>query len=437
MTTKAQKQNNKNQIEELHAQAVTKHKQNQLKDALALYLQSIELDQFQSEWVYANAITIAAQINNYDLAHNLIQKANKIYFDSAEISRASGILYHKLNNIDKAIESYQKTITLEPEQPEWVYVKLIELLIQSELYDHAQEIKKAAIKQFPQSQVIQQNSHLSIPKKNNTFVRQEASTSTDIKQQQMLIEREEVVLTRSRSREVPPSIEDYLDLNIDRIRRKLTDTAIVERYLILLNQMLCNINQGKKEMDVDALIHCLAEIKTDIHYLKTKVINPPLEAVDPQAKPNVKLDKIIGLSQPILIKCDFKERIVGSGWYDAEEHGRWSGPGTVSSVVLPCPVAGRYRFEMIVRAEAKPELLQTLIININDHPLATSLVQSGRDFFPAVVTGELIIPQGEDQSFLAIDLIVNETIIPLETDSRLIGLLIEKISLIPTDTTTN
>jgi len=410
MTTKAQKQNNKNQIEELHAQAVTKHKQNQLKDALALYLQSIELDQFQSEWVYANAITIAAQINNYDLAHNLIQKANKIYFDSAEISRASGILYHKLNNIDKAIESYQKTITLEPEQPEWVYVKLIELLIQSELYDHAQEIKKAAIKQFPQSQVIQQNSHLSIPKKNNTFVRQEASTSTDIKQQQMLIEREEVVLTRSRSREVPPSIEDYLDLNIDRIRRKLTDTAIVERYLILLNQMLCNINQGKKEMDVDALIHCLAEIKTDIHYLKTKVINPPLEAVDPQAKPNVKL---------------------------AEEHGRWSGPGTVSSVVLPCPVAGRYRFEMIVRAEAKPELLQTLIININDHPLATSLVQSGRDFFPAVVTGELIIPQGEDQSFLAIDLIVNETIIPLETDSRLIGLLIEKISLIPTDTTTN
>ena len=432
MTIKAQKPNNANQIEELHTQAVTKHKENQLEAALALYSKSIEIEQFQAEWVYANAITVAAQIEKYDIGNDLIQKANKIYFDSAEISRASGILFHKLNNTDQAIESYQKSITLEPEQPEWVYIKLIELLIKSELYEHALKIKQVASKKFPQSAIINQNLEISIPQKNNTFIQQNSSLYTNLEKQQLL--------ATSPSRETPKSIEQYLDLDIATVRRQLTDSAIVERYLVLLDQMLCNINnQGKKEMDNDALIHCLAEIKTDIHYLKTKIVNPPIERVDPQAKQNIKIDEIISLNKPILIKCDFKERIVGSGWYDPEEHGRWSGPGRVSSVVLSSPVAGKYKLEIVVRAEAKPDLLQTLKININDRPLATTIVQSKGNFFPAVVHGELIIPPGSDQSFLAIDLIIDQTLIPLESDSRLIGLLIEKISLIPdyTATTTN
>jgi len=57
--------------------------------------------------------------------------------------------------------------------------------------------------------------------------------------------------------------------------------------------------------------------------------------------------------------------------------------------------------------------------------------------FPAVVTGELEIPQDRNQSFLAIDLVIDETSVPLETDSRLIGLLIERISLIPNLTAAN
>jgi hypothetical protein len=199
----------------------------------------------------------------------------------------------------------------------------------------------------------------------------------------------------------------------------------------LLNQLLCHINEGKKEMDVDALVNCLAEIKTDIHYLKTKVLNSPNDTLDPQAKHNVELEKIVGLNKPILIKCELKERIVGSGWYDAEEHGRWSGPGTVSSIVLPSPLAGKYKFEMVVRAEAKLDLLHTLKININDQILETSVIQRQNGSFPAIVRGEMIISQEKAQSFLAIDLIIDETVVPLKTDSRSIGLLVERVSLIP------
>ena len=112
MTTTEKNQKIEDKIERLHAQAVSKHKQNQLDDALALYLQSIELDKIQSEWIYANAITVAAQIGSYDVAKNLLEQARDIYHDSEDIYRASGIFFHKINNIDKAIESYGEKLRI-------------------------------------------------------------------------------------------------------------------------------------------------------------------------------------------------------------------------------------------------------------------------------------------------------------------------------------
>ena len=242
------------------------------------------------------------------------------------------------------------------------------------------------------------------------------------------------LLENSESRETPKDIEDNVDLDIKKLRRKLTDSAIVERYSILLKQMLCSIREGKKEMDVDALVHCLAEIKTDIHYLKTKLLDPPTEVVDPQAKQNIELDKIINLNKPILIKCELNKRIVGSGWHFAEKCGRWSGPGKLSSVVLAKPVAGEYKLEIIVGAEARPGLLSTLKVNINDRPIDISTSQEKNNYFPALVTGSVVISEEDRESFLAIDLIIDETIIPNKNDPRLIGLLVHKICLIPCDT---
>ena len=168
MTTKEKEPRIEYKIEELHAHAVSKHKQNQLDDALDFYLQSIELDNFQSEWIYANAITVAAQTGSYDVAKKLIDQAKNIYVDSEDISRASGIFFHKVNNIDKAIESYQKSIRLKPKQPEWVYAKLIELLIQSNLHDHAAEIKEVATKEFPNSEIFDKHFEFSTLTSKNT-----------------------------------------------------------------------------------------------------------------------------------------------------------------------------------------------------------------------------------------------------------------------------
>jgi len=242
---------------------------------------------------------------------------------------------------------------------------------------------------------------------------------------------QEQLLDNSGLRETPEEIEHNVDLDVSKIRRKLMDSAIVERYSIIIDRMLCSVKEGEKIMDVDVLVHCLAEIKTDIHYLKTKLLEPTAEAVDPQAKQNADLDKIVSLNKPILIKCELKDRFVGSGWYDAEKYGRWSGPGKVSSIVLSNPTTGEYKFEIVVGAEARPELLETLKVSVNDRPIETSIIQAGSNYFPALVTGTVIISESDRQSFLGIDLVVDETVSPSENDPRLVGLLIEKVSLIP------
>jgi tetratricopeptide (TPR) repeat protein len=353
-------------IEWLTTQAVAKHKEGKLEDAIAFYLEVIDLDSHQPAWLYSNAITLMAQIDHLQGGLELGEKALRIHPKSDEIYRMIEILFHQKNDLsNKSVES--------------------------------QKIK----------QIFDEN--------------------LDSKS----------FLTVSEPRETPQDIEDYINLDIASIRRQLMDSAIIEQYQIIFEQMLFDCKKGEKEMNYEALVHCLAEIKTDIHYLKTKLSNSDPEAVDPQAKNNLDLEKIISLPKPIPINCELKERIVGSGWHEAEAHGRWTGPGTLSSVVLPYPATGKYKFEMVVRAEAKADLLQTLKININDQALQASAIQKTNDFFPVIVRGEVIIPQEKAQSFLAIDLIVDETVVPLKTDCRSIGLLVERVSLIPNYTIGN
>ena len=420
MFIKTQEQNIEQSLEHLQEQAVAKHKENKLADALSLYLQSIKVNEAQPAWIYGNSITLSAQINRFDIGVVLKEKAEKLYSQSDEITRAIALLYNKQNKSDRAIEFYLKSVKLNALQPEWVYVKLVELLAQVNSLEQAAAIKQQGLIQFPQSTVLQ-NISLPTPLQSSPNGIAPEAIQAGIKEQPKA--------NTLPVRATPQSIEHNVDLNISEVRRQLMDSSIVERYEILLEQMLCHINGGVKEMNPDALVHCLAEIKTDIHYLKTKLLDPPASAIDPQAKQNVDIKKIVNSSAPIPIRCELKNRIVGSGWHQGERHGRWTGSGTFSSLVLPYPTAGKYRFEIIVRAEAKPGLLKTLKINVDDQPLPISINQENTSF-PTVIQSEIAIKQ-QNQSFLSLDLIISETVNAQASDARLIGLLIESISLIP------
>jgi tetratricopeptide (TPR) repeat protein len=407
------------QIENLHHQAVIQHKEKKLDTALEFYLESIELDEIQPEWIYGNAIVISAQTNKFDIGTELKERAETLYPNSAEIQRAIGMFSHKSNNINEASKHYLKAIHLDSQQPEWLYIRLVDILVELNYYDRAARVSQQGVEQFPNSETLNRYCQTITPQGDGSSLK-DIYTDTEKK----------VVFGISESRKTPSSIEHCVDLNIDNLRREMMDSAIIDKYQILLSQLLYEVREGVKEMDVDALVHCLAEIKTDIHYLKTKLIDPPAEAVDPQAKQKVDLDNIVSLSRPVPIKCELKERIVGSGWHAPEDHGRWMGPGIMSSIVLPYPTAGKYQLEIVVRGSAKPGLLDTLKIYANDRPIDELQISRGNDF-PATVRGEFIAETQAHQSFLAIDLTIEETVNLQEADIRAIGLLIEKICLIP------
>ena len=67
---------------------------------------------------------------------------------------------------------------------------------------------------------------------------------------------------------------------------------------------------------------------------------------------------------------DLREEINGKNWYDAEEDGRWAGPGQISTLVLPGLTVGQYQLTLEVVDAIEPEVLNGMVLSLNGKPLA-------------------------------------------------------------------
>ncbi len=132
-------------IEWLTTQAVAKHKEGKAEEAIAFYLEVIELDNNQPAWVYGNVITLFGQVERLDGGLELGEKALKIHPESDEIYRALGLVYENQENDFKCIENYQKAIDLEPKQPDWLYCNLAKKLLKVNQIDAAISLSKQGI----------------------------------------------------------------------------------------------------------------------------------------------------------------------------------------------------------------------------------------------------------------------------------------------------
>nr|MDJ0593115.1 tetratricopeptide repeat protein [Pleurocapsa sp. MO_226.B13] len=132
-------------VEWLTERAVKKHKEGKAEEAIAFYLELIELDSHQPAWVYANVITLFSQARRFDEALKIAQGALNIYSDSDEIYRALGLVHEQQENDSQCIENYQKAIELKPEQPDWLYCNLAKKLLQTEQSEEAINISKRGI----------------------------------------------------------------------------------------------------------------------------------------------------------------------------------------------------------------------------------------------------------------------------------------------------
>ena len=138
--------------EPLINQAVKKHKEGNLEQAIALYLELIELDSEQPAWIYGNAITLLAKLGRYEEGLSLGKKALKIHHESDEIYRAIGLACYKKNDLKNCIKFYKKAITLYDCQPDWLYVGLLEKLIESNQLDEGLKLGNIALQKYPDCQ---------------------------------------------------------------------------------------------------------------------------------------------------------------------------------------------------------------------------------------------------------------------------------------------
>jgi O-antigen biosynthesis protein len=139
----AENKNIAKQIEVLTTQAVTKHKEGKINEAIAFYLEVIELDDNQPDWIYGNVITLLSQLQKYDQALQLSTKALASHSKSDEIYKVLGLLNWQKENFAESIKYYQEAVKLNRDQPFWVYTHLIESLIKQNKIDDALKLGKS------------------------------------------------------------------------------------------------------------------------------------------------------------------------------------------------------------------------------------------------------------------------------------------------------
>ena len=142
----------------LSAKAVVKHKEKQIEEAIALYLESIKIDENQPNWFYGNLIILLAQSGQLELGVSIGEKALAIYPESDEIYRAVGLILAKQGNTEISLTYYQKSIALNQNQPDWVYSYIVENLVAKSRFERAINLGEQGLVANPDSAWI--NYHL-------------------------------------------------------------------------------------------------------------------------------------------------------------------------------------------------------------------------------------------------------------------------------------
>jgi predicted Zn-dependent protease len=153
-------------IEWLTTQAVAKHKEGKLEEAIAFYLEVIELDNNQPAWVYGNTITLMAQVACLDEGLDLGEKALKIHPESDEIYRAISINQKFNGNLEQCINSYSKAIEIDSNQPLWVYLQLADVFIAKEALDDAIKAVKQGLLIYPEGEGLREKLEIAQSKQN-------------------------------------------------------------------------------------------------------------------------------------------------------------------------------------------------------------------------------------------------------------------------------
>lgn len=140
---------------------------------------------------------------------------------------------------------------------------------------------------------------------------------------------------------------------------------------------------------------------------------------------------------PTELWVDMRRTDNGNGWYEAEADGRWSGPGTESTIELPPLAAGQYLLELHIADAMAPELVadMQLVAQLNDGQiLPVSLVHefgAAERMYPMASAGIMELPanvQGGWQLKLVLPHVVSPAVLGGD-DTRELGLRLQGVRL--------
>ncbi len=137
--------------------------------------------------------------------------------------------------------------------------------------------------------------------------------------------------------------------------------------------------------------------------------------------------------------CNFHVMPPGQGWYIGERHPqygivRWSGPETASFMCLPPFFKGAYRLRFCVINAIDPDVLRSLKVELNDHPVPVkgSSQPDGSTIFEGSLSPSLLADRRENWLRFEISATYRpRDRIPNSQDSRLLGLCYAWLSIDP------
>lgn len=181
---------------------------------------------------------------------------------------------------------------------------------------------------------------------------------------------DEVVARKSDRDAMLARVEPFVEVSTAALRQRSIDASIVSRFEQLLGQ---DIGALTVLPGGEGLLRILAEIKADIHYLKAAYLesdryrDPEFEVALPEIPPPAARGDSLVL--------DMRAQLSGRNWYDAEDDGRWAGPGLESALVVPALRQGRYRLAVHVVDEITPGAIDNMTLLVNG--MAVELSRSG------------------------------------------------------------
>jgi glycosyltransferase involved in cell wall biosynthesis len=144
-------------IQELHVEGPQKYQADDLVGALKCYQEAILLSKNSPEWIYSSAIIIAAKLGRVEEALEVGGQALSLYPNSDEVHRSMGIVFEIKDELASSIKHYQKSLELNPKQPDWVAIKLADHLESLSLEKHRLRDVQKATKLFNSSTEIKQS----------------------------------------------------------------------------------------------------------------------------------------------------------------------------------------------------------------------------------------------------------------------------------------